>query len=58
MSDYMPLAFSDAINDWIEYLKSNSNVFSDHGLSFINTLLSSLNFQYANDVNKKYKTNN
>ncbi len=58
MSDYRPLAISDAINGWIEYFKSNSNVLSDHGLSFINTLLGSLNLQYANDADKKYKTNN
>ncbi len=50
MTDYRPLASSsNAIKDWIEYSKSSMQLFSDYGLSYINTVLTSLSLRYAND---------
>ena len=51
MSD-TPLAFSSAvIENWIEYSKNNMYLFSDYELSYINTILNSLNSRYSNDDN-------
>ncbi len=60
MSD-KPLAFSsNVIENWIEYYKNNMYLFSDYGLSYINTILNSLNSRYTNDDNNinKDKINN
>lgn len=51
MSD-KPLAFSsNVIENWLEYSKNNMYLFSDYGLSYINTILNSLNSRYTNDDN-------
>jgi polyhydroxyalkanoate synthase subunit PhaC len=55
------LAFSsNVIENWMEYSKNNMYLFSDYGLSYINTILNSLNLRYANDDNNinKDKINN
>lgn len=59
MSDYKPLASYNAIRDLIEYSKSNMQLFSDYGLSYMNTVLNSLGLQYKNDIgnNNKDKIN-
>ncbi len=59
MSDFKNLVSSNLLDDWIDYSKSNLRLFSDYGLSYINTVLSSLNLQFANDGNiDKHKVNN
>src|SRR5215218_5956798 len=59
MSDFKHLASSNVLGDWIDYSNSNLRLFSDHGLSYINTVLNSLNFLYADDGNiDKDKANN
>ena len=61
MSFYTPLAASsNAIKGWIEYSKSNMQLFSDYGLSITTAVLNSLNLRHANDDdnnNKKDKKN-
>ena len=58
MADYRPLTFSNVAKDWINFSKNNMCLFSDYGLSYINTVLNSLNLQYSNDKHNQEKTNN
>ena len=58
MSDYQHLAsFSNVVKDWIDYCKSNVDLFSDYGLSYVNTVLNLLNLHHTNDTNTHDKTN-
>jgi hypothetical protein len=43
------------MENWIKYFKSNMNLLSDYTLPFINTILNSLNLQYAKNIYNKDK---
>ena len=43
------------MENWIKYFKSNMNLLSDDTLPFINTILNSLNLQYAKNIYNKDK---
>jgi class III poly(R)-hydroxyalkanoic acid synthase PhaC subunit len=46
------------IEDWIAYSKSNVNLLSDYGLSYLNTVLSSLNLKQTNTISNSNSTSN
>ena len=57
MSNFEHLASSKLFDALIDYSKSNLHLFSDYGLSYMNSVLNSLNLQNSNNYDDKGRIN-